>query len=707
MKKLILCLCLLVSPLCLYGQGVLVNLPPITNSYGQPIAGATVSVFTASGSSTNLTCGAAQAIFSNVGLTIPINPLATNTATTDGFGNFPFYISPVSQTYGYTVTGQGTNTTICYGFVVQVTPGSSPTFSALTVTGAATVGTTLGVTGAVTAGSESVSGNVVVGGGTSGAPIGTVIVGGGQPWVDVQAPPWNAACNGVSTDDAAIQGALTAMSAKGGRVMLPVGKTCVISSSSAIALNLDQFAGVSLECSSSPGQMAQNSSVGCVLKFTGTPTTMISARSSASVVIRGIYILGSNAAFNGTVFDSSHVTSADSGHLQLVDNAIDMTATACTLGFNLDKTVISFIVHNHFMGCVRQARGAASAGSYSNANHYIQNQFDGGLGVSPTVLAISNPGQAADISYNTYEGNNAGLKVVSDEGGFASAAVGFEHNWIGDDTSSVTYNVVTIAGSGLHAVANYVAIVDANATLFSIGANASSIHISALNACGAATLGTFLSLGGSNGGVFASHGSCALTVTTFLSGAPVSGQVTDPTNKTQFYGTMVLPASVAIGAGAAITSSGSGGTVATITGIETLTNKTLTSPILGGTTVENRITVTGLSTPTCPTVTGAGASGICTVAANSTDSKGEITINAAGAGVAATGTMNITFSAPLGTNRALCFVFPSDNNTPWNARASFHQSSTITASCTLNWDNNAAALVAGNGYNVTYECFGR
>jgi hypothetical protein len=116
-----------------------------------------------------------------------------------------------------------------------------------------------------------------------------------------------------------------------------------------------------------------------------------------------------------------------------------------------------------------------------------------------------------------------------------------------------------------------------------------------------------------------------------------------------------------------------------------------------------------LSSGTAPTcsVMGAGASGTCAVAVGSTDSLGEITIGAAGAGTAAAGTMTINFSASLGTNRAICMVLPSANNTGWNARASFQQASIGTRNAVLNWDNNAIALVASRNYNVSYQCFGR
>lgn len=116
-----------------FAQGVLINLPPITNSQGQPLAGVTVSVFQASGPANALVCGAPVTVYSNAALSTPISPLVT-----DGFGNFPFYIATSGTPYGYTVGGQNTNSTTCYGFMAQLAAGSSPAFSSLVVTGAAT-----------------------------------------------------------------------------------------------------------------------------------------------------------------------------------------------------------------------------------------------------------------------------------------------------------------------------------------------------------------------------------------------------------------------------------------------------------------------------------------------------------------------------------------------------------------------------------------
>jgi hypothetical protein len=118
-----------------------------------------------------------------------------------------------------------------------------------------------------------------------------------------------------------------------------------------------------------------------------------------------------------------------------------------------------------------------------------------------------------------------------------------------------------------------------------------------------------------------------------------------------------------------------------------------------------------LSSGTLPiscAITGAGASATCSInGTNNTDSLIELTIAAAGARPASSGTLTITFSAALGANRAICLLLPSSINTSWNARASFQQTSVGPAKWTGKWDNNGVALVTNNNYNVNAMCWGR
>jgi hypothetical protein len=116
-----------------HGQGTLMQLPPLTTSLGQPIAGATISVFTTTGNLPNLVCASPVTVFKDVALSIPFTTL-----TTDGAGNYPFFIQPTANPYGLIVSGAGTATSQCYGFSAPIPPTGSPTFTNLTVTGALT-----------------------------------------------------------------------------------------------------------------------------------------------------------------------------------------------------------------------------------------------------------------------------------------------------------------------------------------------------------------------------------------------------------------------------------------------------------------------------------------------------------------------------------------------------------------------------------------
>jgi hypothetical protein len=90
------------------------------------------------------------------------------------------------------------------------------------------------------------------------------------------------------------------------------------------------------------------------------------------------------------------------------------------------------------------------------------------------------------------------------------------------------------------------------------------------------------------------------------------GNILNYSNHGSFAVNGVFQTNLKVGGGALITSSGSGGTLATIAGTETLTNKTLTSP-----TVNHLTNGTGVqifnTTTTCTTAASAGAT--CTTAA--------------------------------------------------------------------------------------------
>lgn len=114
--------------------------------------------------------------------------------------------------------------------------------------------------------------------------------------------------------------------------------------------------------------------------------------------------------------------------------------------------------------------------------------------------------------------------------------------------------------------------------------------------------------------------------------------------------------------------------------------------------------------PTC-TVTGAGATGTCASDTGNTNEKGTLLITAAGAGPAANGTIVLTFQGVFSGGNAqppTCqWTLDDTGNTSWNPRATIIKGASSTASVTVNWDNNAIALVATNTLRVGYSCIKR
>lgn len=430
-------------PAC--GQGVLMQLPPIVNSQGQPLAGVTVSVFQASGTLPNLVCGTPVKVTEDQALNIPFNATNTNQVTTDGFGNFPFWIAPATNPYGYTVSGTNINSSVCYGFTAM---GGSGTFTAITgnslsLVGSALVGGNLTVTGAtalnggMSSTTGSFTGSVGIGGGTTGAPTGNLNIGGGTPWFDVTAPPWNAKCDGSTDDTAAFQAALTAANAaKGGVVYVPnKTTTCKIAGQ----LVLDQFTNVIFRGDVNGNGQGQAIASRPLLLFTGTTSPAISIRSATSVTVSNLMIELSNSGFNGGVggmiIDTEHVTASDSVGLAFRDLNINGGAAAANVacGICLDKTVVTTVERVNFTNMVGAIRGRVNISSYSTANLINYNYFDISTGTI-TGGFIQNPGVGWAITNNDFE--VTGGVYILDETGGGCAGCNFSGNHIGDISGS-------------------------------------------------------------------------------------------------------------------------------------------------------------------------------------------------------------------------------------------------------------------------------
>ncbi len=78
---------------------------------------------------------------------------------------------------------------------------------------------------------------------------------------------------------------------------------CAVASSSSSALNLDQFHSVGMVCGLPDAKLNSGGGMtnSCVIKFTGTAASLLSARSSFGVSINGLLLEATNALFNGLI----------------------------------------------------------------------------------------------------------------------------------------------------------------------------------------------------------------------------------------------------------------------------------------------------------------------------------------------------------------------------------------------------------------------
>jgi hypothetical protein len=146
MRKLILAIGLWLAPVYALGQGATALFPAAVNQNGGGLPFATITFCSTPTTVNSLgVCQTPVTVFKDQGLTLPYGAIQT-----DGIGYFPPNANTATSlwfaagTYCYTVTTtnmQSPATNPCTPFSVAVTPGSSPSFAGLTVTGPATVGT--------------------------------------------------------------------------------------------------------------------------------------------------------------------------------------------------------------------------------------------------------------------------------------------------------------------------------------------------------------------------------------------------------------------------------------------------------------------------------------------------------------------------------------------------------------------------------------
>lgn len=105
--------------------------------------------------------------------------------------------------------------------------------------------------------------------------------------------------------------------------------------------------------------------------------------------------------------------------------------------------------------------------------------------------------------------------------------------------------------------------------------------------------------------------------------------------------------------------------------------------------------------------TGLGASGTCTfLSSNATPGRGQIALTPGGAGIAASGSVDIDWGFVMGGASIQCITDLAYAGGLWNGRATQNQVSNGRNNLRILWDNNAVALTSGQVYLISYRCAG-
>ena len=160
----------------------------------------------------------------------------------------------------------------------------------------------------------------------------------------------------------------------------------------------------------------------------------------------------------------------------------------------------------------------------------------------------------------------------------------------------------------------------------------------------------------------------------------------------------------------------SGGYSSTFTGADSGTwgSGGINGSIIGGTTAEaghfttlataGNVTSAGTA-PTC-TVTGAGSTGSCALAAGSNDFGGQITITAGGSGISDTGAITLTLNASLGAHDAGCTMNPASGTGTWTPPVTIVNTTLSQTAPVFTWTNASTNLTTSDTYNINYHCIG-
>jgi hypothetical protein len=270
---------------------------------------------------------------------------------------------------------------------------------------------------------------------------------------------YGAVCNGTTNDTAAFQTCVNDANAAGGGVcMIPstVSHACVI----ATQIVMDGFSGVAL-AGPPAGNTGLSSSANPKLLFTGTPSSLISMRSTFGVAIKNLTLQYNNASFSGSVLDLSHGASGtDSDMDYIADCTIEGTSSAHSGALvNLDKTINVTLERNIYEWAVNGIVGSATTSSYSNVVRIRDSLF--GLYNTDSISGnmILNLGTAWTIEGNTFEMYDAAASypiAVNANSVPCQGGCSITGNWIGDVHSGYTGALITGNFSGTSISGNYI-----------------------------------------------------------------------------------------------------------------------------------------------------------------------------------------------------------------------------------------------------------
>ena len=253
---------------------------------------------------------------------------------------------------------------------------------------------------------------------------------------------------------AKINAARTDLGTAGGTIIIPKGSWTF-----STPIVLDNAVSVVLQ---GEGATTAGAAAASTLQYNGSCQTVISARSTAGVELRNIYLVQAAVSCGAPLIDFGHSSTGS-------DSAFGVVAS-CTLGGNgvatlvsLDKAIEMTIRNNNFFGANVAIMGAASSASYSNVVRIAENQFQ-----SLSVAPIKNAGQTWLVSGNTFEVTPS---AYAHDPGVAGYGLTFIGNWCGDSSSSGTW--IDWLGSTLTVQGNFFA--GANTTALRLEGTAASI----------------------------------------------------------------------------------------------------------------------------------------------------------------------------------------------------------------------------------------